>query len=312
LPGISLLLLLDIYLKTATQTPTTAPTSAPIIPDEPTLAPIVKTADPTEAPSVAPTAATVTSEPTLTPVVGPTTSTPTVTPTVTPTASPTVGPTVTPTLSPTVGPTVAPTTSPTVAPNVAPTIAPTISPTIAPTSPSPSASPTTRASDNPSVSPTAVPIPLVPTPTPVQRLRITDYYISFVTDTTSREPTQEEYDEMLSRINGWFEMRFTEVYANDPNIQFLGAETSNDFTIFGLNNQIPPRPAEFNIYMNFDFSEFTYSEQSMVPTTADVFEVMRSSITQDFILQVARTYTGTPFASTIEVFFAASELTAPP
>jgi hypothetical protein len=224
----------------------------------------------------------------MTPVIGPTTDAPTGVPTATPTVTPTATPTITPT--------------------VAPTAVPTVAPSIAPTSPTPSATPTAIPSDSPSVAP----IPLNPTPTPVQLLLVEDYYISFVAPGATREPTQEEYDEMLVRINDWFEQQFEELYANNPDVEFLGAESSNDFTLYGLNTGIPPRPAEFNIYMNFDFTEYTYSETSTVPTTQEVFEVMRQSITRDFILEVVRTFTGTPFESTIEVFFAASQFSAPP
>jgi hypothetical protein len=241
----------------------------------------------TEAPSVSPTAATDTDEPTLTPVVGPTTESPTGAPTATPTISPTA--------------------TPTVAPNVAPTVSPTAVP-----SDRPSAAPTASRTETPSDSPSAAPIPLNPTPTPVQLLLIEDYFISFVAPGATREPTQAEYDEMLVRINDWFEQQFEELYANRTDVQFLGAESSNDFALYGLNNDIPPRPAEFNIYMNFDFTEYTYSEDSVIPTTQEVFEVMRLSITTDFILEVVRTFTGTPFESTNEVFFAASQFAAPP
>jgi hypothetical protein len=241
-------------------------------------------------------------------------------PTSTPTAAPIVGtqmPTVAietdaPTLAPVIG-TSAPTLTPVVGPTTSvPTVTPTATPTLAPQVAPTTAAPTVIASDAPSLTPSGAPIPLVPTPTPVQVVRVTDYYISFVAPGATREPTQAEYDEMLRRINGWFEMVFMAQYANNPDVQFIGSEASNDFTLYGLNMEIPPRPADFNLYMNFDITDFTYSENSVVPTTAEAFEIMRASITRDFILQVVRTYTGTPFESTNEVFFAASEFTAPP
>ena len=140
-------------------------------------------------------------------------------------------------------------------------------------------------SQGPSGIQSTAPIPLNPTPAPLQIVLVEDYFISFLAPGATREPTPAEYDEMLVRINDWFELQFTTRYANDPNVQFLGSETSNDFTLYGLMNNIPPRPNEFNIYMNFDFSEFTFSETSTVPTTEEVFEILRSSITADFILQ---------------------------
>ena len=72
-------------------------------------------------------------------------------------------------------------------------------------------------------------------------------------------------------------MQITVTSANRTDVEFLGSESSNDFTLYGVKNNIPPRPAEFNIYMNLDFSEYTFSETSVVPATNEVFELMRES-----------------------------------
>jgi hypothetical protein len=206
-------------------------------------------------------------------------------------------------------PTIAP-TSPieTSAPTTAPaTSAPTSSPVIGPVT----AAPTTAApSILPSDAPSNAPINLSPTATPVQTVRVTDYYISFVAPDATREPTQDEYDEMLRRITAYFKDTFTGIYATDPNTEFLDVVSSNDFSLYGAAAGIPE--ARFNIYMNFDFSDFTYTEGSVVPTNAEIFQIMKDAITQDFIIQVVRTYTGTPFESTNEVFFAASEFNGKP
>ena len=116
---------------------------------------------------------------------------------------------------------------------------------------------------------------------------------------------------MLFRINQWFETQFASFYANSPKVQFIRAETSNDFTLYGVNHNIPPQPANFNIYINYDFTAFTFSASSNIPTTQEVFEVMRLSFTQRFLLEVVRTFTGYPFESTVEVFLAASQFTTP-
>lgn len=149
-------------------------------------------------------------------------------------------------------------------------------------------------------------------PSPLQFVLVEDYYISFAAPGATREPTQAEYDEMLVRINDWFEAQLRAKYANRTDVEFLGTESSNDFTLYGINNNIPPSPERFNIYMNFDFSKFSFSETSTVPTNEEVYEIMLASITPDFILQVVRSLTGSPFELTNEVFFAASQLIAPP
>jgi hypothetical protein len=180
-----------------------------------------------------------------------------------------------------------------------------LAPTIAPlTADAASAAPAIAESDAPS----RAPIPSSSTATPVQIVRVTDYYISFVAPGATREPTQEEYDEMLRRITAYFVDIFMAM--NDADTEFVSIDSSIDFTLYGAAAGIP-RP-EFNIYMNFDFSNFIYTETSVVPTVAETFDILRSSITVDFILEIVRTYTGTPFESTNEVFFAASEFVGPP
>lgn len=166
----------------------------------------------------------------------------------------------------------------------------------------------------PAVSPIAPIAPILPRPTPTSGSKIVlaeDYYISFDAPQATREPSTTEYAEMLFRINQWFETQFASFYANSPKVQFIRAETSNDFTLYGVNHNIPPQPANFNIYINYDFTAFTFSASSNIPTTQEVFEVMRLSFTQRFLLEVVRTFTGYPFESTVEVFLAASQFTTP-
>lgn len=115
---------------------------------------------------------------------------------------------------------------------------------------------------------------------------------------------------MLRRITAYYKETFTGIYATDTDTEFLDVMSSNDFTLYGADAGIPE--ARFNIYMNFDFSDFTYTEESVVPTNTEIFQIMKDAITQQFIIDVVRTYTGTPFESTNEVFFAASELNGPP
>jgi hypothetical protein len=74
---------------------------------------------------------------------------------------------------------------------------------------------------------------------------VTDYYISFVAPGATREPTQEEYDEMLRRITAYFVDIF--VAMNDADTEFVSIDSSIDLTLYGAAAGIP-RP-EFNIYI---------------------------------------------------------------
>lgn len=66
-----------------------------------------------------------------------------------------------------------------------------------------------------------------------------------------------------------------------------------------------------NLYINFDFTELAFSIDSIAPTTTEMFELMRTSISSQFILDSVRTFTGSPFAGTTEAWFAAVEMDAP-
>jgi hypothetical protein len=141
-----------------------------------------------------------------------------------------------------------------------------------------------------------------PRPTQVQTVRVTDYFIAFVAPTATREPTEEEYNEMNRRITAYFSDAVLSLYADDSNIEFVSIDSSNDFTLYGAAAGIPsPR---YNIYMNFNYTDVTYRTTTglmVVPTVAEQFFDLKNSITVDFILDVVRTYTGTPFESTNEV-----------
>ena len=126
----------------------------------------------------------------------------------------------------------------------------------------------------------------------------------------TREPTVAEYEQMLLRVTEWFNMFFEEFYADDPDIEFLGAETELDLTLFGANAGIPQQ--RYNIYMDFSFTDFIWSENSIPPSSSELFDIMRQSISTDFILEQVRTFSGSPFETTNEAFFAASDTVAPP
>jgi hypothetical protein len=144
-------------------------------------------------------------------------------------------------------------------------------------------------------------------------VQLSDHFISFVAPKAIRAPTREEYDEMIERIHNWFETAVSNEYNNnstssDPNFKFLELDLFNDFQMYGLNKSIPPRPESFNIYINFDYANYLFEDNNNgqdLPSPADLFKVIRRSITTNFILYVVRTYKGTPFESTNEVFLAA-------
>jgi hypothetical protein len=187
-------------------------------------------------------------------------------------------------------------------------------PTYAPTASSTTVQPSAPFELNGSViAPSDSPTPLVttiPTEAPIQDnvVRIGDHFMSFVAPRAARAPIREEYDEMVERISNWFEEAISNEY-NDSNVKLLKLNLRSDFRLFGLNKNIPPRPEDFNIYINFDYADYLFEDNNnsnrSLPSPDDLFKVVRRSITTDFILNVVRSYTGTPFESTNEVYLAA-------
>jgi hypothetical protein len=63
--------------------------------------------------------------------------------------------------------------------------------------------------------------------------------------------------------------------------------------------------------MNFDFTDLSFTLDSKIPTTSEMFDLMRQSISSDFILDSVRTFDGSPFEDVTEAWFSAVERDAP-
>ena len=144
-------------------------------------------------------------------------------------------------------------------------------------------------------------------------IRLEDYYMSFVAPDATRSPTTEEFSEMLLRITAYFDAYLTEYLATNQTLSFDRIESSNNFNLYGTPEAGQPEE-RYNIYMNFNYSDFIFTPNTLDPPTSDeIFTILLTSITPDFILDVVRTYTFTPFESTNEVFCGTSSYTnAPP
>lgn len=153
--------------------------------------------------------------------------------------------------------------------------------------------------------PTGSPVSAQPTPTPVQRLRIREFYISFANANADRAPTEAEYMEMMTRTNKWFSDAFTEFYATDSDTDFIRAESAIDKALYGADAGIPEQ--RFNIYIGFNFTDLVYTIDSVLPETKETFDLLEAQISRDYILDIVRTYVGTPFERVNEVWFAAVE-----
>jgi transforming growth factor-beta-induced protein len=228
-----------------------------------------------------------------------------------PVASPIGEPTAPPKLGPSKAPKAAPVTPPDL-PTVAPVPGATAAPsgtvaTAAPVIPAtPAPSMPTPGSDIPSTSPGSASPPVDPT---MVTVRVEDYYISYVAPGATRAPTPEEYNEMLMRTSGYFDYVFRDRFASDPSIKFLGTKAESDYTLYGTEAGIPEE--RFNIYINFSVTEVMFANDSTVPEVSALFEIMKDSISgsagANYITTAVQAYTGSPFESTNEVSFAASQ-----
>ena len=194
---------------------------------------------------------------------------------------------------------------------------PTTSPAEAPALPAgtlsdvPTATPTNDSvleavTSSPSISPTAE----SSLPSLAQHIvRLEDYYMSFVAPDATRSPTTEEFSEMVLRITAYFDVYLTEYLALNRTITFDRIETVNDFNLYGTSEAGQPEE-RYNIYMNFNFSDFIFASDTVDPPTSnDIFDILLTSITPDFIIDVVRTYVLTPFESTNELYCGTSTFT---
>jgi hypothetical protein len=138
--------------------------------------------------------------------------------------------------------------------------------------------------------------------------RLEDYYISYAAEGATREPTPEEYAEMLNRTTNYYQRFFEARYANNPTQMFVRIDSLTDYTLYQAG--IPE--ARFNIYINFNVTRLEFTEGSVAPTTAEVFQIMREAVNgvtgQKYILEEVQTFVGSPFESTNEIYFAATQL----
>jgi hypothetical protein len=141
-------------------------------------------------------------------------------------------------------------------------------------------------------------------------LFLTLLFRSSVAPDSTQEPSREEYDQMINITSTYLQGFFEERYANDPDREFIRIESITDFTLYGAEAG-RPRP-EFNIYINFNVSRLEFSEDSIAPTTAELFEVFREAFNgspgENYILNFVRPFTGSQFESTNEIWFEATEL----
>jgi hypothetical protein len=134
-----------------------------------------------------------------------------------------------------------------------------------------------------------------------------NFFIAFAAPDATREPTEAEYAQMVNLTETFFNSVLSAMFANDPARMFVRVDMNLADTMFQASI-----PAErFNIYMEFDSAALVFTPDSTPPTAEEAFALLRDSISQDYIVQYVRSAMDTPFVSTNEVVFRASEMQNP-
>jgi hypothetical protein len=144
------------------------------------------------------------------------------------------------------------------------------------------------------------------------RRRIQKYFIAYNSPNAS-EPTQAQYDGVFNATNVYYNEYFREFWTPNSAIEFVSVTTRFGRTAFnqsGLSN-IFPQGDNFNIYMEYNFTEFIFTPTSVVPSTTDIFAVMTEAIEKGpYIVDWVRPVGG-PFATVNAAFIKALEAAAP-
>jgi hypothetical protein len=139
---------------------------------------------------------------------------------------------------------------------------------------------------------------------------IVDRYSISYASPGATEPTEEEYNGMLNITTAYFTDVFDTYWANNPSVTFLGINSSIVFTAFEDPN-LPTAGQQYNIYMDYNFSNFLFTPDSVLPTSDEIFSEMRDSIDATYITDWVWQLKDSPFATVNAVYFQASQEIAP-
>ena len=147
-----------------------------------------------------------------------------------------------------------------------------------------SITPTTTPMPSSTVSPTEAPVPTAP----FQTIRVPDFYIAYVAEQSPVVVTTEQFDEQVRVTNLYFEDFLKVMFADQTDITFLRAESSLESTL--IDSAIPEE--RFNIYMQYEYTDLIYTADSNPPDVEASFEILKNSMSVEYLLRYARNVTG--------------------
>jgi hypothetical protein len=141
-------------------------------------------------------------------------------------------------------------------------------------------------------------------------VRVQNYYIAYRAPAATTSPSHDEFEQMRSRTERYYQTFLAQQLNNSAAaIQLVGLTSVLSTTAFGVQAGIPSD--NFNIYMQYQYTEFIFgnatSDSEPRPNVDTLYELLKSGITVDYILEIVRSMTDTPFESCIEVFLSTAE-----
>jgi hypothetical protein len=132
---------------------------------------------------------------------------------------------------------------------------------------------------------------------------IRNFFIAYRAPDAQTAPSALEFEEMRKRTEIYYSAFLASMFANYT-FKFEGLQTQLNATAFGKEAS---RPTDnFNIYTQYQYADIMVDVESQPLSAEETFEILKSGITVEYILQVVRTMAHTPFESTTEVFMSSA------
>lgn len=148
-----------------------------------------------------------------------------------------------------------------------------------------------------------------PSQVPLQRVRVTDYYLAYVIPALTELPSDEDLARLIAVTVEFWDGYFEAFYA-DTEIQYVGIQLTPEETAFEAG--IPE--ARFNYYINFNTTVLYELDSPVPPGPGETFDIMADAVFETYILQYVRAIPqppANPFISNNEVVFRAQEILVP-
>jgi hypothetical protein len=123
-------------------------------------------------------------------------------------------------------------------------------------------------------------------------------FIAYVSNSTV-EPTAAQYEALADATQAYYIIFLNMTFAADPLIEFIGFEMKLASSLFdgGI-----PRP-RFNHYTEYSITKASFTRASRNnPNSAELFAILMSGLTSDYVVKVVDPINGMPFGQVSEVF----------